>query len=124
MITRLHHVQITIPERAEAEARMFYCGVLGLPEVPKPAALAGRGGFWVQAGEQQVHIGTDTSAGRAATKAHTAYEVNDLEEWRERLASVGISAEDGVPIPGFARFEFSDPFGNRVEFIQPLVPMT
>jgi hypothetical protein len=23
-----------------------------------------------------------------------------------------------VPIPGYERFEFRDPFGNRVEFIQ------
>jgi hypothetical protein len=24
-----------------------------------------------------------------------------------------------VPIPGYDRFEFRDPFGNRVEFIRP-----
>jgi hypothetical protein len=25
---------------------------------------------------------------------------------------------DSVPLPGHDRFEFRDPFGNRVEFIQ------
>ena len=30
MIVGLHHAQITVPVGAEAEARHFYCGVLGL----------------------------------------------------------------------------------------------
>jgi hypothetical protein len=30
----------------------------------------------------------------------------------------GIEIGDSVPIPGYARFEIRDPFGNRVEFIQ------
>ena len=123
MIKGLHHAQMTVPEGAEDQARAFYCGVLGLTEAPKPEALAGRGGFWLQVGPQQIHVGTERGADRAATKAHLAYEVDNLEECRLRLAEAGITAEDGVPIPGFARFEFRDPFGNRVEFIQPL-PLT
>ena len=42
MITAIHHVQITIPPGAEDQARAFYCGVLGLREIEKPASLAGR----------------------------------------------------------------------------------
>jgi hypothetical protein len=34
------------------------------------------------------------------------------------LAALGIEATEGVPIPGYDRFEFRDPFGNRVEFPQ------
>jgi catechol 2,3-dioxygenase-like lactoylglutathione lyase family enzyme len=56
---------------------------------------------------------------RLATKAHIAYEVNNLEEWRAKLAAAGTQLLDGVPIPGCNRFEFRDPFGNRVEFIEP-----
>lgn len=51
-IARLNHAQITIPRGAEEQAREFYCGVLGLPEIAKPDSLAGRGGFWVQLGDQ------------------------------------------------------------------------
>ena len=50
MILGIHHVQITVPEGREDDARVFYCGVLGLQEAPKPEALAGRGGFWLQVG--------------------------------------------------------------------------
>src|SRR5262249_47270927 len=58
MIIGIDHVQITIPANAVAEARAFYCGLLGLREVEKPAALRGWGGFWLQAGDRQVHVGT------------------------------------------------------------------
>jgi hypothetical protein len=44
--------------------------------------------------------------------------VDDLEQWREKLSAAGCSIQDGIPIPGMERFEFRDPFGNRVEFLQ------
>ena len=116
-IVRLHHVQITIPPGAEDEARRFYCGVLRLPEIPKPAALIGRGGLWVTVGDQQLHIGTEDGVDRHATKAHLACEVTDLASWRRVLEAAGIVIHDAVAIPGYDRFEARDPFGNRMEFI-------
>jgi catechol 2,3-dioxygenase-like lactoylglutathione lyase family enzyme len=118
MIVGIDHVQITVPAHGVAAARAFYCGLLGLPEVEKPEALRGRGGFWLQVGNRQVHVGTEDGVERRATKAHVAYAVRDLEAWRGRLAAAGVKILNGVPIPGFERFEFRDPFGNRVEFIQ------
>lgn len=120
MILGIHHVQITVPEGREDDARAFYCGVLGLEEVPKPKALAGRGGFWLRVGPQQVHVGTEAGLDRAATKAHLAYEVSSIEHWRRTLAAHNIAVLDSIPISGYARFEFRDPFGSRVELIQML----
>ena len=120
MILGIHHVQITVPKGTEDDARSFYCGVLGLAEVPKPEVLAGRGGFWLQVGPQQVHVGTEEGVDRTATKAHLAYEVSDLEHWRQTLEAQSIALLESVPLPGYARFEFRDPFGNRVELIQVL----
>jgi catechol 2,3-dioxygenase-like lactoylglutathione lyase family enzyme len=117
-VAGIHHVQITVPRGTESEARRFYCDFLGLPEVRKPESLAGRGGLWLQAGELQVHIGVENGVDRPATKAHVAYAVRGLDAWRCKLAAAGIELLDGVPIPGYARFEFRDPFGNRVEFIE------
>jgi catechol 2,3-dioxygenase-like lactoylglutathione lyase family enzyme len=117
-ISGLHHAQICIPKGAEAEGRRFYCDLLDLPEIEKPATLQGRGGFWLQVGDRQVHVGTEGPVDRTATKAHLAYEVDDLEAWRATLQENGIDMLEGVPIPGYTRFEFRDPFGNRVEFIQ------
>lgn len=119
-IERIHHAQITIPQGAEERGRHFYRSVLGLTEIKKPASLRGRGGFWLQVGNQQVHVGTEDDVDRQATKAHLAYEVDDVEAWREKLLRQGVELLDSVPILGYKRFEFRDPFGNRIEFIQVL----
>lgn len=119
-IQRLHHVQITIPPNQEAEARAFYCTVLGLPEIEKPASLKNRGGFWVLLGEVQIHVGTEDGVNRLATKAHIAYQVEDVAAWRTKLEQAGLRVLESIPIPGYERFETRDPFGNRIEFIQPL----
>lgn len=92
--------------------------MLGLREIEKPEALQERGGFWLQLGDVQLHVGTEDGVERAATKAHLAYEVGDLTAWQERMREHGIALLDAVPIPGYVRFEIRDPFGNRVEFIQ------
>lgn len=119
-IHRLHHVQITIPSDAEAAARAFYCDLLGLPEIPKPVSLQHRGGFWVALGGQEIHISLQDAVDRQALKAHLAYEVTDLTMWRSKLAAAGCPITASIPIPGYDRFESRDPFGNRIEFIQPL----
>lgn len=119
-ILGLHHAQITIPQGEEEQARQFYCHLLQLPEIAKPEALQGRGGLWLQVGDRQVHVGTEDGVERKATKAHLAYQVTHLTAWRERLQKNGLQIFDGVPIPGFERFETRDPFGNRLEFIEEL----
>ena len=119
MITSLHHVQITVPVGAEEQARAFYCGLLGLAEVPKPGSLLGRGGFWLRVGDRQVHVGTEQGFDRLTTKSHVAYQVTDVALWRSRLEASGVRVLDSVPVEGFDRFEARDPFGNRIEFIQP-----
>ena len=120
MILGLHHAQITIPKGTEEKAKDFYCQVLGLEEIEKPISLQGRGGFWLQVGDKEVHVGTEEGFDRLTTKAHIAYQVEDLSYWRSVLIENGIKILDSVPIPNFARFEFRDPFGNRVEMIQQL----
>jgi catechol 2,3-dioxygenase-like lactoylglutathione lyase family enzyme len=118
MIIGIDHVQITVPANAVAEARAFYCRLLGLREVEKPATLQARGGFWLQVGDRQVHVGVEEGVARHATRAHVAYAVTETASWRARLAAAGVELLDGMPIDGRDRFEFRDPFGNRVEFIE------
>jgi len=119
-ITGIHHVQITIPVGQEAAARQFYCGLLGLPEIPKPESIQAHGGFWVQAGDRSLHIGTEDGVNRHATKAHIAYQVDNLNTWRTRFTAEGITFAEDIPLPGFDRIKCHDPFGNQLEFIQEL----
>ncbi|MEH7118347.1 VOC family protein [Neobacillus vireti] len=120
MILGVHHAQITIPKGAEEEGKNFYCKILGLTEKEKPESLKGRGGFWLKVGDRDVHVGTEDGFDRLTTKAHIAYQVGNLSYWRKVLEQNNIKIIEGVPIPGFDRFEFRDPFGNRVEMIQEI----
>ena len=118
-IASIHHAQIMIPVGGEAVARKFYAELLGMAEIEKPAALRGRGGLWLQAGDRQLHIGVEApGVDRAATRAHVAYEVTKLEAWRGRLEAAGIEVSDGERVPGLRRFELRDPFGNRIELVE------
>jgi catechol 2,3-dioxygenase-like lactoylglutathione lyase family enzyme len=118
MLKAVHHVQVSIPIGSENEARAFYCGVLGMNEVPKPESLAGRGGFWLELGDLQIHFGTEDGIDRSRSKSHIAYLTTDLIDWRDRLTAAGREIVDGIPIPHYRRFEFRDPFGNRIEFLE------
>jgi len=119
-ITGIHHVQITIPVGQEVAARQFYCELLGLPEIPRPESIQAHGGFWVQAGDRSLHIGTEDGVNRHATRAHIAYQVDDLDTWRTRFTAEGIAFAEDIPLPGFDRIKCHDPFGNQIEFIQEL----
>ncbi len=120
MISEIHHVQVTIPRGAEEQGRRFYCQLLGLPEIEKPAVIEDRGGFWLQVGNRQIHVGVEDGAERTATKAHIAYQVTDLAVMRKRLEENGVVIQEDVPLPGLKRFQIRDPFGNKIEFIEPL----
>ncbi len=122
MILKVQHAQITIPKGEEVKAREFYCEILGLGEIPKPESLQGRGGFWMQLNDFQIHVGTEEDFDRSKTKAHLAYEVENLQSWREKLERCGITISNGIKIPNYERFEFRDPFGNRIEFLEKRQP--
>ncbi|MDT8280005.1 MAG: VOC family protein [Erythrobacter sp.] len=114
-IIGLDHVQIAIPAGGEDRARAFYAGLLGMTEVAKPATLS-PAGCWFVSGHVQIHLGIDP-AFRAATKAHPALLVDDLDGLRSRLEAAGYETRDDKPIAGYRRFFTEDPFGNRIELM-------
>ena len=115
---QLQHVQLAIPRGSEDACREFYVGILGLTEVPKPPALAVRGGMWLRTGGVEIHLGVEDDF-RPAKKAHPAFVVTDFDGLVERLTSRGIEIRWDDAIPGTRRFHASDNVGNRLEFIAP-----
>jgi catechol 2,3-dioxygenase-like lactoylglutathione lyase family enzyme len=118
MILGLDHVQVAIPAGGENLAREFYGSLLGMTELAKPAALAGRGGCWFSAGSAVLHLGVEEPFS-PARKAHPAFLVAQLDAVQDRLAAAGYEwvRADGE-IPGVRRLYTFDPFGNRIEFQQ------
>lgn len=118
-IVGLHHVQLAMPAGGEAAAVSFYSGLLGIPEVAKPARLASRGGCWFEDGAVRVHLGVEV-AFRSARKAHPALLVSDIAGLRVRLEAAGVEVVVDEPLPGFDRLYVSDPFGNRLELLEEI----
>jgi catechol 2,3-dioxygenase-like lactoylglutathione lyase family enzyme len=117
--TAIHHVQLAMPAGGEDEARAFYEGVLGIPEVQKPPSLAKRGGCWFECGMVKIHLGTETDF-RPARKAHPALLVEDLQALRISLEAAGFRSGTDEPLAGYDRVYVDDPFGNRIELLEPL----
>lgn len=115
---RIHHVQLLCPPGSEPVARDFYSGVLGLEELPKPPALAVRGGCWFRGGGIELHVSTDPGFA-PARKAHPGLLWPDLDRLADRLRTAGHPIRWDDDFPGMRRFYTDDPFGNRLEFLSP-----
>jgi catechol 2,3-dioxygenase-like lactoylglutathione lyase family enzyme len=117
----IDHVQLAMPAGAEDDARAFYEGVLGIPEKPKPPHLAARGGCWFAAEGVEVHLGVEEGF-HPARKAHPALLVDDLPALVARLRQAGVDVVEDEPLPGYDRVYVADPFGNRLELLEPRSP--
>ena len=124
---RIHHVQVACPRGGEDTARRFYGTGLGLIEVPKPPALAVRGGCWFRAYDErdavtaEIHVGVEEPFA-PARKAHPALvlgSVAELDETAARLAELGFEVDwtERHTFAGYQRCHAFDGAGNRVELL-------
>jgi catechol 2,3-dioxygenase-like lactoylglutathione lyase family enzyme len=117
-IVGIDHVQLAMPRGEEDKARAFYAGLLGVPEMAKPAELAKRGGVWFESPQVKIHLGVESDF-RPARKAHPALLVEGLSELAAKLRGAGYEVVD-EPMNGRPRIYVNDPFGNRLELIERL----
>jgi catechol 2,3-dioxygenase-like lactoylglutathione lyase family enzyme len=115
----LHHMQLAMPRGEEAAARSFFAGVLGMAEIEKPPVLAARGGAWFRGGGLELHLGVEDDF-QPARKAHPGILVSDLDEVARRLRNADQDVTWDADFPGFRRIYAHDPFGNRLEFLEPV----
>lgn len=117
-VVGIEHVQLAMPPGEEERARAFYAGLLGIPEVPKPPHLAVRGGAWFESDALKIHLGVEKEF-QPARKAHPALLVHGLAEIVASLRASGCAVVDDEPLEGFLRVYVADPFGNRIELMEP-----
>ena len=118
MFTELHHVNVTVPPELETATKEFYGAVLGLRQVPKPAA-ARQNGAWYQIGETQLHLSVETEPPGPLSSRHICFAVSDLSASEKRFRDAGVEIiPDPRPLPGVPRFYVRDPGGNQLEIVQ------
>ncbi len=119
MIDGLDHAQLAMPPGGEERARAFFGGLLGLVELEKPPALAGRGGVWFGLPDgRQLHFGVEEPF-RPSEKAHPAFGCAALDDLARRMEEGGYAVRWDEALAPRRRFYGEDPFGNRLEFIEP-----
>jgi catechol 2,3-dioxygenase-like lactoylglutathione lyase family enzyme len=116
VIVGVNHVQVNVAHADLERAREFYISFMGMTEAPRPTTFKSKG-IWMNAGNFEMHIGLEDGVNRSATRAHVAYEVNDISAWRKKVAVAGYEMVSQPLIPGYDRFQFRDPFVNNIEFI-------
>jgi catechol 2,3-dioxygenase-like lactoylglutathione lyase family enzyme len=119
-VRRIDHVQLAMPAGGEDLARGFYRDLLGVPEQPKPPHLAARGGCWFESDTVKIHLGVEEDF-RPARKAHPALLVADLRSLVRTLREARVEVVDDEPLEGYDRIYAYDPFGNRLELMEPVV---
>jgi hypothetical protein len=117
-VRHIDHILIAMPAGREDEARALYHGMLGLSERTKPTQLIERGGCWFESGAFQVHLGVEKNF-VPARKAHPAFIVEGLFDMVRKLKQSGYTVTEDEPLAGCDRRHVYDPFGNRIELIEP-----
>ena len=100
-----------MPPGEEEDAVKFYGAILGLTQGMALFVIA-FGAIW------PIMLATEEPF-TPARKAHPAFLVQDLETLRERIELAGYRVTDDVPLEGFHRCHVRDPFGNRLELVEP-----
>ena len=80
--------------------------------------MAKRGGCWFERGSLKIHLGVERDF-RPAKKAHPAFIVDDLARLSTTLTSAGFPVRSEEPLDGYTRVYVDDPFGNRIELMEP-----
>jgi catechol 2,3-dioxygenase-like lactoylglutathione lyase family enzyme len=115
-IHAVDHVQLPIALGGAAKARAFYEGLLGLRELRDPA-LDRPGTLRYGLGHQRLDLSEGHFSG-VAPQAHLALRIADVARLATALRRAGHAVDD-APLLDSGRLYVEDPFGNRLELIEP-----
>ena len=120
-VVAIDHVQLAMPAGGEASAQAFYAGLLGLRRVPKPPDLERRGGCWFENESVKIHLGVDADFRPATPQGSSRPCRGGLGAPRRAPEdAAGAAVRDDEPLAAHARVYVDDPFGNRIELLEPL----
>ncbi len=112
-VERLDHVAIDVADLDRSRA--FYCGVLGIREIPRPESFDFPGA-WFDTGMGVIHVVVRDKPD-VPKKPHLCLWVSELAAAARAVADAGFEVRDDGrgTIPEIVRFYTDDPDGNRIE---------
>ena len=115
-ITKLHHVNVTVPASLEEAAKNFYAELLGLQQIEKPDGPRKYIGAWYQLGESQLHLSVEDGPRNEDSDRHVCYSVAEIAGALAAFRSSGIEViSEEQLVNGGSRFFVRDPAGNLIE---------
>lgn len=119
-IIGLQHLAINVNDLAAAKT--FYGGLLGLPELPRPEAVAAQfQSIWYLLGNAELHVveNPDFEPLKSPLGPHFAVACDDFDKASQRFAGSGAKVMFGPAkgADGIERIVLKDPTGNIVEVI-------
>ncbi len=116
-IQSVHHISFTVPELAEARA--FWCDLLGFTDIPRPDFPFA--GSWLRGFGTEVHLlelaGQGETGGLSPGRNHVAFKVDSLDAMRGLLKKAGVEVLEGGA--GIRQMFVLSPGANVIEFIEP-----
>jgi len=118
-IRYLDHVHLAMPEGAESCAHVFYGRLLGIPDASFKPKTPSQSGCSFGHGTFKIHLETERNF-RPECGAHPAFIVQNLRGLSTRLSAAGYGVTEAESIDGFDRIYVVDPFGHRIELVEPI----
>jgi catechol 2,3-dioxygenase-like lactoylglutathione lyase family enzyme len=117
LIDGLHHVALEV--RDLEAALLFYCGIIGLREIPVPHDVLQQGIRWLELPEGRMLHLIKTDGADRQERAHVALSVPDVSLWREYLIAKGVElVAPKVSLYVAERLFIRDPSGNLLELVR------
>lgn len=121
MIPLVKLLHVSFATKSLSASRAFFGGVLGLPEIERPAFRFP--GAWYAVGDRQLHIienaaAAAEAASRLSRSDHVSLEVTDLAAVRAALEQHGVPYQAGENRDlGMEQIFCHDPDGHVIEFV-------
>src|ERR1700756_4473993 len=97
---RFNHITIAVPAGEHDKVRKFYGGILGLEEIPRPAALnAVYDLIWYKFLDILLHLDFTPPWVKPAENRHVALEIENLPAVRRYLENKQATIREAVPMP-------------------------
>ena len=123
-ITKLHHVNVTVPAALEEAAKSFYGNLLGLEQIEKPDGPRKYIGAWYQLGESQLHLSIEKEPRNRDSNRHVCYSVSDVAGALNTLRTAGVEViSEEQLVNGGSRFFVRDPAGNLIEITEETIAL-